>query len=260
MERPRIQAARIANRCLEPHEARNSQMKNFGVRRRERFSLFCFALSLRLLLFALVHPWSADTESRFVLQGDAAGYHHLATTLLAYQRFADDASSPPNTLRTPGYPFLIAALYVVFGPRPWVVVLFQCVLDALTCLLLLSILAPRLGRRPAFAAAIMFALDPFLILYASATLLSETLFDFLLVASFLFLDRSLREQHAGRRTGQLVLAAALLGLNVLTRPVSEFLVFVFAAFVWLGRRRNTRVALVQVGLLLLAWGGWCSPL
>jgi hypothetical protein len=87
------------------------------------------ALCVRLVFFLLVRPWSPAVESGFVLQGDARGYHELATTLLTQHRLAYGATDAPNALRTPGYPVFVAALYALFGWHPWVVMLFQILLD-----------------------------------------------------------------------------------------------------------------------------------
>lgn len=215
--------------------------------------LVLFSAGLRLTFFALVRPWAPATESRYVLQSDARDYHNLATTLLHHHRFADGATHKPSALRTPGYPVFVAAIYSLFGPRPWVVLVAQIALDVLSCLLLFAILVPRFGRAPAVAAAALYAMDPFLTLYSSTTLFSDTLFVFLLLVSLWFLGGAFNQPDPRKRIGFAALSGLMLGLHVLTRPISQFLGIVFVVTLIAANRRKPRLAFEHAGVFALAF-------
>jgi 4-amino-4-deoxy-L-arabinose transferase-like glycosyltransferase len=215
--------------------------------------LVLLSAGLRLTLFALVRPWAPATESRYVLQSDPRDYHNLATTLLHHHRFANGAADEPTALRTPGYPAFVAAIYSLFGPRPWVVLVAQIALDVLSCLLLFAILVPRFGRAPAVAAAVLYAMDPFLTLYSSTTLYSDTLFVFLLLASLWFLGGAFDQPDPRKRMGFVALSGLMLGLHVLTRPISQFLGIVFVITLIAANRRKPRLAFEHAGVFALAF-------
>jgi hypothetical protein len=80
--------------------------------------VLCLALTARLGLFGVAQPWRPDVVRDALLTPDAWEYHQLAVTLLEHHRFAFTPHGPPDALRTPGYPFFVAALYAACGPRP----------------------------------------------------------------------------------------------------------------------------------------------
>lgn len=221
-------------------------------------TLALLALGVRLALFLLVRPWSPAVESRFVLAGDGIGYQRFATTLLATGRLALSPAEPPNARRTPGYPLFVAGIYALAGPRPWVVLLVQVALDVASCLLLVVLARRWLPPWPAFLAGVLYALDPFLALYTAGTLLSEGLFVFLLLLATWCLVRSLEAPGAARARAFAALAGLVLGLHVLTRPVSQFLVAVFVVPPLLSSR-PARERLVQAAVLLVTFVATLTP-
>ncbi|MCS6950132.1 MAG: hypothetical protein NZ520_06720 [bacterium] len=64
-------------------------------------------------------------------------YHRLAADLLQTGQFGGnpeyDASLHVATVRPPGYPLFVAAVYAGFGIRPWVVQLLHVLLSAVLC-------------------------------------------------------------------------------------------------------------------------------
>ena len=90
---------------------------------RELLVAVAACVGLRLGFLLLVEPWALATEAQAALHNDSQGYHRLALSLLERGEFTTEAGVPANTLRTPGYPLFVAALYSLFGPRPWAVML-----------------------------------------------------------------------------------------------------------------------------------------
>jgi 4-amino-4-deoxy-L-arabinose transferase-like glycosyltransferase len=226
-----------------------SWLRELGAARVSALVLLC--VGLRLSLFVAFAPWNPTVEHRQVLNNDAEGYHRLATTLIASRTLAYGPREAPNAFRTPLYPGLIAGVYSVFGYRPWVVILIQIGLDVASCVLLLAALFAPFGSRPAFAAALLYALDPFLILSASASLLSDTLFVFLLVVALWFASRGRHDEPNG--TFNYGMCGFFLGLATLTRPVSLYALAGPLLFVLVAYRRRPRTALTFAFVIALAF-------
>lgn len=190
-------------------------------------------LVLRLSFFAAFQPWQEQTEKQEVLKIDALGYHELATNLLQNKSFSYEVNGKPDALRTPGYPLFIAAIYSVFGNAPWVVMLFQIVLDTVTCLILMLTLSRLFTHRVAFVSSLFYALDPFLVFYCS-TLLSDILFVFLLVLSSYAFAAAYRSGPGGKGDWYYASYGLLLGIATLVRPISVYILLLLALFFFAG--------------------------
>lgn len=207
--------------------------------------VFGAALGVRLLVFIYVSPKPAKFYTP-----DSFGYDQLALNLLRYGVFSAsvEPSFAPDIHRTPGYPAMMAAIYSVFGHDPSAVVLTQIVLGSLVAVLT-WILAGYLGlslKGRAIAAAVV-AADPVSAM-ASSQLLTEVLFTIVLLAGVMLLIRAL---IAGQ-IGWLVVAALVLGVAALTRPISQFLPLVLAPLVYLGlKRAGKRRAMLTTALFLV---------
>ena len=198
--------------------------------------LLCVALAVRILFFLFVRPWDPVVARDVVLQVDAGEYHDLATTLEHHHRFARTAEAAPNAYRTPGYPAFIAAVYSIGGDRPWVVLLAQIVLDAMTSMMIFLMISATMDYRSGLVGAAAYALDPFLV-QSSVSLLSDTLFVFLCVLGALFFSKAIARRFAWDSRGQLVLAAAVWGLATLVRPTTQFFVLLIPVLIlWIGRK------------------------
>jgi len=142
--------------------------------------------------------------------------------------------------RSPGYPAFIALL----GGSPLAVRLLQALLDTST-ILAVYLLALQITRRPAFPiyAALLIAVDPFLI-YFTGLILSETLFTALLVWGVFLLVRR-----------RILAAAIMLLLAVLVRPSALLLAPGLILFAPPHRLRQLLIvlAVMAVGLFPWAW-------
>ena len=212
----------------------------------------CFGL--RMILFGILQPWTPEIETQRVLQGDAIGYHELATTLVENHRFAYSNTGQPDALRTPLYPMFIAVIYSLFGVKPWIVLLTQIMIDTLSCFLLLVSLSRLFSRRVAFIASTLYALDPFLILYSTARLYSDTLFVFFLVAAFWFFSLARQGEISKKTLLNYGLSSLFLGLATLTRPISLFIIACFVVFFVVAYWNRPRIALTYALLSSLIFG------
>jgi 4-amino-4-deoxy-L-arabinose transferase-like glycosyltransferase len=116
--------------------------------------------------------------------------------------------------RAPLYPLTIGSVYWVFGERPLLVLLLQCLLHAGTCVLLFDLTRRLFGQRAALIAGVLCAVHPVLLRYVPDLHL-ETLFTFLVTLTIWLTERFARLRDI--RTGALLGVA--FGLATLTKSV-----------------------------------------
>lgn len=219
--------------------------------------ILAVALVLRVSFLAVVHPWSYPVEQQLTFN-DSPLYHQLACTLLDHHRFAAGATDAPDPIRTPGYPLFVAGIYALFGEIPWIVFVAQIVMDCLSCYLLFLVLRRVLSETVASIGAFLYAIDPFLILYAS-TFLSETLF--LLVLTIALHTYGTILSH-GRNTNmrwRYGLLGLTVGVAALVRPIALYIPVVLIAFTLVTDRKKLARALVNSAILVAAFAVIVSP-
>lgn len=146
-----------------------------------------------------------------------------------------------ETLRTPGYPLLLAA----FGMRVVPVIVLQHLLNVALAVAIYILVVQRLGSRfVAVTAAILFSIDTPTLHYANK-ILTETLF-----TAVLFVVFALVLYARG-----LPLAGVLTGVLVLIRPVA-IVYFVIVAICLALRRVRARAIAIYVVLALVLPVGW----
>jgi len=147
--------------------------------------------------------------------------------------------------RAPLYPYALAGVYRLFGAGPWPARIVQMALG-LASLLLLHRLARRLlGRRAALIALLLGVLYDLLPFYEG---------ELLIKALIVFLDLLAIERFAAflgeRRTRDLILAGAIIGLSAIARPnVLAIVPGLTILAVTVGRARRGAVAFVVASLL-----------
>jgi 4-amino-4-deoxy-L-arabinose transferase-like glycosyltransferase len=216
------------------------------------------ALLARLLFFLLVRPWEPAVENEIILAADGRQFHNLARTLLASGHFAFSPDGAPEALRTPGYPAFLAGVYALAGERPWAALLLQIGIDTFSCVLLLSALTRLFDARVGRTAAVLYALDPFLI-PLSSSLLSDVPFVFLLVVALrLGAAAADRTRSPASARGAWSGVGAALGAATWIRPIALFLPLPVAVLVFLRGRRAPGSA-ATVAAFLLAFAAVVSP-
>lgn len=147
---------------------------------------------------------------------DGGEYFQIAKNLASHGRFSQSVGEPfePDTWRTPGYPFFLAAVRLLGFSSPVASIIAQQILAAATMVLLYVVLRVHFPPARAWLAMLLVLVEPFRAYY-SFWILATTLFTFLLVLAWLTWEFFLR-----RRTA---LSAAMLGAVcgslVLVRPV-----------------------------------------
>ncbi len=201
-------------------------------------------IALLLISLAVRLTWAAiqpSTDAQLDRLPDQREYLSLGRNLLhdGSLSFLDPRFDQRlYAYRSPGYPTFIALL----GGSSLAVRLLQALLDTST-ILAVYLLAQQLTRQPAYPiyAALLIAVDPFLI-YFTGLILSETLFTALLIwGVFLLLRR------------RILLAAILLLLAALVRPSAILLAPLLILFVPTDRLRSVLIVIVVMGAGLFPW-------
>jgi 4-amino-4-deoxy-L-arabinose transferase-like glycosyltransferase len=204
---------------------------------RQLWLLFAAAFAARLLLFLLFRPWTDTVVPASVIVDDAAQYHRLAVCIVTELSFCGD------TFRTPGYPMFIALFYALFGETPWIVLLTQAFVDLVTMYMIFKIGQLLFTERVGLIAAALFAFDTNT-LFATTTLLTETLFVCVLIAGFYcYLRALLRSELASALCGGFLLALA-----TLIRPVAEyfFVILIVFALAWMIGTLKARLKMAAI--------------
>ena len=111
----------------------------------KRYGLLALAVTLtlavRLVYGLLVFERIAD---RFSWRSDDE-YSDIAYTLLTSGKYAVSEDAPPTMKRLPLHPLILAGIYRLFGRSAVAVCIFQSLLCAATCVVILSIHASRIS-------------------------------------------------------------------------------------------------------------------
>jgi 4-amino-4-deoxy-L-arabinose transferase-like glycosyltransferase len=190
------------------------------------FIILIFGLSLRLFLFLAIRPWNPIVVEKEIFKGDARGYHQLGISLLKNHQFNYILNEERESLRTPIYPLMVALLYKLILPEPWVVLLFQVFLDTITCYLYFIFLNSFLSNKVALLGCLMYAIDPYLILFASR-LWSESFFILFLILGALSFSKFLNMFSKERNILYLVGCGMFIGIATLTKPIAFYLSGIF---------------------------------
>lgn len=171
---------------------------------------------------------------------DQVGYErlgHVLATTGKFTRYPEAQPFVPETIRTPGYPLFVAAIYRVFGESHLAVALVQALLFAGLTVVVFALTSRLSSERVGLAAAAFTALFPPLPYYGA--LVMTELFCTVLVTTALWTAvRAIQEN----RVRDYAATGALLGWAALTRPTFVLFPFVLVACVAaaLARRRDVR--------------------
>jgi len=220
----------------DPRAGRFGRAGDLPAGMQDGLSVLAVAFGLRLC-WILYGPW---------VHGDSAQYLALARSIVRHGAFSFDGVTL-TAYRPPLYPALIALLWHGHRPPLLTVYLVQAVLGAMTAVFVYLIARRAFGRKVALTAALLVAFGPMSGRYV-ATVMTETLFTFLLVGGVLAWGR-----------GRWISAGVALGLATLTRAVLyPFVLLLVAAAAWPRWRRlpmvscGGRAALVAL-LVVAPW-------
>jgi hypothetical protein len=131
--------------------------------------IFVVALCIRLLY--------AVPQAELPAINNMGVYDQLAMGLVEGTGYVSELEPHFHSLRAPGYPIFLAAVYSTFGHHIGAVMVLHALLSALTCVLIYRIGLEVFGRRVGLLASVLCVVDPAMI-HWSAILVTETLFIF----------------------------------------------------------------------------------
>jgi 4-amino-4-deoxy-L-arabinose transferase-like glycosyltransferase len=235
---------------VETHARENLRAE--ARRRMVAFGLvFAAAFGVRLLCWADVRFEAFEVQTAV-----SQNYKHLARLLgengaVSFYDPASPTSEPDLLGHPPGYSFVLAAVYKVFGERDAAAQIFQIVCDALAAVLVFLIAAELLSFGVGVLAGLLAALAP-QFCWNSLTLLPDTLSvpPVLLAVYLLLRARDGRSVLKALAAGALVGASCWLRANALL--LAPFLVLAVPLLFPKGARARTALALVAGALLTVA--------
>lgn len=193
--------------------------------------MLIMALALRLC-FALACPHVAGDSPIY----EAFAHNILKSGTYSHLESRDNAAPRPTMIRVPGYPLMLAAVFLAAGKdNETAVRAFQAFLDTFTCLLVALIVFEmssgevRRRRRLAQWALAFSAMCPFSANY-SASILTEVPTTLLWTAAILFGLRALRDPSSGRNW---FVCGLLSGAATLFRPESGILIGIIGSVLFL---------------------------
>jgi len=192
-----------------------------------------FALLLRLGFFMVVQPWDKQVLQETILVGDPDGYHNMALSIInsgsfSYHKYMpfEKIKADVSAERTPGYPLFVSFVYFLFGVRPWLVILFQLLVNV-GSLILIYVLAKKVfEKKIAIIAALLYAIEPHAISLPIA-FMTDTLFTFTFLASMLIFFYGIEN----KRISLFLLFGFILGLSTLIRPITKFFPIIMIAVI-----------------------------
>lgn len=206
------------------------------------------AISVRL-------AWLAAVDPEVGLLDDAGYYHFFARALAEGSGYVRE-DGVATAFWPVGYPAALSLVYTVFGPSLTAAKLFNVLLGGASTALTFTLARVWLSSRGSTLAALLYALWPGAIAYASVTM-SETLFTFTFLVSLLLLAKAPAWQARNR------LAAVALGVAIAMANYvrGQALLLPLLAVPWLVRRGwrfkasllFSALALAVVLLLSLPW-------
>jgi len=223
------------------------------------FFIVLIAFLLRLAVITIGHTYRITPRRDHFQFGWEMG--RIARAIAMGQGFSSptDLPSGPSAWAPPIYPYILAGVFRLFGIysnfSAWVILTFNSIFSALTCLTLYRIGEKTYGETVARATAWTWALFPYAIYWPVRVVWEMSLSAFLLSLAFLF---TLRMADASPRPRMWIAFGLLWGVLALTNTaVLSLLPFCLIYLLW--RLPTPSRQLARVGLCLLAAGLVVSP-
>jgi len=140
-------------------------------------------------------------------------------------------------LNGPLYPYFLAGIYGVAGPSLLAAKAVQCVVGALSCVLVWALARRLFDRRVAFLAGAITAAYEMLVFYEGTLVVANVQVPLTLL-SLLFVVQALERPGAGR----FALAGAWVGLSVLARPNALLFAALIAGWTLVALRGEAPIA------------------
>ena len=216
--------------CMDLLDERNVLLSIFGI-----------ALIVRLL-YVIIFPT--------VILCDAKAYDTMAIGLIEGMGYGGGTSS----YWPPGQPFVLAAVYAVFGYNPQMACIFQALISSLTCIVIYHIGKTTFNRKIGMISGFIAAIYPTFIIFCG-DLRSETLFIFLSSLSVLYLLKI----HEDPSVKSILIAGVSFGMAMLVRPAIMGLIpllLIWMSFSSKDRKKNLMKFMAVCAILMAVISPW----
>lgn len=207
--------------------------------------IIAFVLRLGLLLYV-----TGRVQGNFgrTCSSDSTSYIMGAVNLLRHGIFcaSDTTVLFRDFFRTPGYPLLIAAVYLLSNFSDTWLLLVQFVISSLTCVVLFLIALNFISKPIAAAVALFLAFDISSIINANH-IMTETFFTFLVMLMALFFIKFFQE---GKKY-YLAIAGLLCGFATLTRPLLFYFPILAILFIVVSGGKGLKKGIVNAAVFVL---------
>ncbi|MCX6813414.1 MAG: glycosyltransferase family 39 protein [Candidatus Azambacteria bacterium] len=218
------------------------------IMRKKSFFIYLIMLGLELVLLILVARHAGWSINPYMTGFDTIEYSTIARNLIENHAFSKSSIAPfiPNFFRSPGYPFWLAFIYLIFGSfKP--AIFLGIIIFAFSAPLIYLIMREVFSEKLALWTGIIFALEPRMA-FSAPFLLSEQIFmPLFLLAVF----SAIKFFNNPQKKKYILLSAVLLGVSTLIRGISLYLWPILAIFFFI-KLYKTRPLLEILKILGLA--------
>ncbi|PIR57963.1 MAG: hypothetical protein COU71_01250 [Parcubacteria group bacterium CG10_big_fil_rev_8_21_14_0_10_38_31] len=189
--------------------------------------LFSIAIFVNLSMFFYLYASRGQDFFNPLTQGtDQAEYGRIAINLVEHGSFSFSESFPylPNPARTPIFPLFLSLSYLFTGGFI-LATLINILISAITAIIVFEI-AFLITKRPnlSFVSGLIFVLLPYKI-YLVNLIMADTLFVFFFTLFILFFLKMIKGETSFNIKNA-ILTGGLLGVSVLTRPITQFFIVI----------------------------------
>lgn len=209
-----------------------------------------------ILESAMIFALSQKNGLGIFYRNDANEFRVIVKNIIDHGVFSLETVAPflPTNFRTPGYPFFLLTIYLIFSSfKP--AIFIGAAIFALSAPLVYLIGREIFPEKIALVSAVLFAVEPWA-LFQSGFLVAEQIF----FPTFLF---SLYLFYRYLKTGAIdyiFFASLFLGLTTLIRPLTIFFILIFIVFVFIfDYKHSFGRAFKMVFLLLFIFIAVLSP-
>lgn len=190
-------------------------------------SLICLlAFCVRLISLSFVQPWPIDQRSEIWKSG--LEIINIATSIASHQGFSSPFGVPtgPTAWIPPVYPYIVATVFLTFGPRSnlaaLAILILQSVFSALTCIPIYGIARRAFDENVAVWSSWIWALFPYAVVIP-VLFVWETALSAYLLTSLCYLSLDLRHSRVSTQ----VAIGVVWGIAALTNTALLSLLPVF---------------------------------
>lgn len=197
--------------------------------------LYFLMLALEVIILVMVTRNANWSLIPYLTGFDTTEYQTLAQNLVANKTFSKSLSAPfiPNFFRSPGYPFWLALVYLIFNSFTPAIFLGMIIFTFSAPLIYLT-MREVFSEKLAFISGIIFALEPRMA-FSAPFLLSEQIFLPIFLFAILFATKFF---NSPQNKNYIFISAALLGTSALIRGISLYLWPILVIFFFIKLYKN----------------------